>query len=404
MMSTLSIVLKNPPIRVSALAIFFFGFSGAATSPYLSIIGIQELGLSDAGYSALIFIAAFVNVAASVLIGIFSDRLGGYRTPMLFVSLFGIVGYGLTFAVPTVFVFVAAMLLLIPVYNALNSLIFANVRASSKGMPVRDLIAVNSAVRATISLSWVLVPGLVGFFLATRASMLPAFLLASLAAGVCFVLFFFFLPKVAAPLEPRSNYAFLSSLGEIAAPAVLVRVLAIALISSMLHVNGAVLPLVVTGNAGGSVADVGIIVGVVALLEIVFILFWGWVERWISPVATLSIGASIYALYLFLLGFAQTPAHVYALTVISGLGAAAIISVPITYLQNLIAERAGLGSSLIAVNIFLSGGLSSLLFALGTGISDYSGTAVLGAMAGLIGIALLRVLDGPLGRGKAAWR
>ena len=395
MISTLSIVLKNPPIRVSALAIFFFGFSGAATSPYMSIIGIQELGLSDAGYSALILTAAFINVAASVLIGIFSDRLGSYRAPMLFVCLFGMLGYGLTFAFPKVSVFVASMLLLIPVYNALNSLIFANVRVSSKGMAVRELIAVNSAVRATISLSWVLVPGLVGFVLASRASMLPAFLLASLAAGICFLLFFFFLPKASVPLEARSNYAFVSSLGQIASRPVLVRLLAIALISSMLHVNGVVLPLVVTGNAGGTVADVGALVGIVALLEIVFILFWGWLERWLSPIVTLSAGASIYALYLLLLGFAQTPTHVYLLTVISGLGAAAIISIPITYLQNLIADRAGLGSSLIAVNIFLSGGLSSLLFAAGTGISDYSGTAILGAAAGLGGIALLVALDGP---------
>ena len=48
------------------------------------------------------------------------------------------------------------------------------------------------------------------------------------------------------------------------------------------------------------------------------------------------------------------------LTPLAGLGAAAIISVPISYLQNLIADRAGLGSSLIAVNMFLSGGLNSM--------------------------------------------
>lgn len=398
MLSTLLTVYRNPPIRVSAIAIFFFGFSGAATSPYLSIIGITELGLSDALYSALILASAVINVSASVLIGIFSDRLGSYRAPMLFACLFGIVGYGLTYAVPTAGIFVASTLLLIPVFGALNSLIFANVRASSKGMAVRDLIAVNSAVRATISLSWVLVPGLVGFFLASRTSMLPAFLLASLAACVCFLLFFFFLPKTDVPPENRANYAFLASLKEIGSRPVLVRVFAIALISAMLHVNSAVLPLVVTGDAGGTVADVGVVVGIVALLEIVFILFWGWFERRSTPVITLAWGGGIYAVYLLLLGFAQTPAHVYALTLVSGLGAAAIISVPITYLQDLIAERAGLGSSLIAVNIFLSGGLSSLLFALGTGISDYSGTAILGALAGLSGTLLVLALDGPLKR------
>jgi SET family sugar efflux transporter-like MFS transporter len=75
--------------------------------------------------------------------------------------------------------------------------------------------------------------------------------------------------------------------------------------------------------------------------------------------------------------------------VISGAGAAALISIPITYLQDLIAERPGLGSALISVNIFMSAGLSALLFAIGTGISDYSGTAVIGAVAGMCGLGLL---------------
>jgi predicted MFS family arabinose efflux permease len=97
----------------------------------------------------------------------------------------------------------------------------------------------------------------------------------------------------------------------------------------------------------------------------------------------------IYIVYLVLLGLASAPWHVYALTLISGVGAAALISIPITYLQDLIAERPGLGSALISVNIFLSAGLSALLFAIGTAVSNYSGTALIGAAAGLLGLGLL---------------
>ena len=79
---------------------------------------------------------------------------------------------------------------------------------------------------------------------------------------------------------------------------------------------------------------------------------------------------------------------------ISGLGAAAIISIPITYLQDLIADRPGLGSSLIAVNMFLSAGIGSLVFAIGTYFSDYGGASILGAAFGLAGIVMLFVLDG----------
>lgn len=396
MSSTLSLLFRHPPIRVSALAIFFFGFTGAATSPYMSLIGIKELGLSDAVYSAIIFAAALVNVSASVTAGIVADRLGRFRSSMIAAALFGVVGFGMVYVFPTASVFVVATLIFLPIFGALNSLIFANIRSNAADMPARELMAVNSAVRAVLSASWVLVPGMVGLLLAGAPSMLPAFLLASLACLVCMTLFLFGMGREAASSNAVPvDHSFLRSLGQIIAAPVLVRLLAIALISSMLHVNGTILPLIVTGAAGGSPADVGFIVGIVAFLEIIFILFWGWVEARTSTVFAVGVGAAIYCVYLGFLGLADSRIDVYILTLVSGLGAAAIIAVPISYLQNLIADRAGLGSSLIAVNVFVSGGLSSLLFGFGTGISNYSGTALIGALAGAAGVALLWFLDRP---------
>lgn len=398
MLSTLTLVYRHPPVRVSALAIFFFGFSGAATSPYMSLVGINELGLSNAVYSALMFVAAVVNVSASVTSGIIADRLGHFRSPMILAALFGIIGFGMVYAVPAQWSFVVAALVFIPIFNSVNSLIFANIRAVSSGMPVRELIAVNSAIRAVLSASWVLVPGLVGALLAGAPSMLPAYLIAAFACFVCLLLFVFGIRKQgAAGTDGRQHYPFLASVRLIGSRHVLPRLLGIALITSMLHVNGAVLPLVTTGKAGGTPADVGVIVGIVAFLEIIFIIFWGWVEARTSTVIAMSAGALVYCAYLVLLGLADSPRDVYVLSLISGIGAAGIIAIPITYLQNLIADRAGLGSSLIAVNIFLSGGLSSLLFALGTAISDYSGTSILGAVAGLCGVVLVLALDGRRG-------
>jgi predicted MFS family arabinose efflux permease len=113
-----------------------------------------------------------------------------------------------------------------------------------------------------------------------------------------------------------------------------------------------------------------------------------------NHVTALAIGTVIYIVYLLLLGLASAPWHLYALTLVSGIGAAALISIPITYLQDLIAERPGLGSALISVNIFLSAGLSALLFAIGTATSSYSGTAVIGAVAGLAGLGMLLFFDG----------
>ena len=388
-------VFRNPTVRVSMLAIFAFGFAGAATSPYQAVIAIRELGLSNGLYSALIFAAAAVNVTVSILLGNLADRLGEFRRLMLSVAVFGIFGYGAVYVFPAQATFVLSALLLLPIYNALNSLLFAIVRATTNGMPRADVATVNSGVRAMISLSWVLVPGFVGILLSQSTSMLPAYLFASLACLVCLCLIAAFLPRQSGTDNAATHHlSYLAALAEVISPRVFVRVIAVALISSTLHVNGAILPLIVTGPAHGTVGDIGILVGIVALLEVVFIVVWGRAQRIMSHVTALAIGTIIYVLYLLLLGFASAPWHVYALTLISGVGAAALISIPITYLQDLIAERPGLGSALVSVNIFVSAGLSALLFAIGTGVSGYSGTAIIGAAAGLCGLFLLLFFDG----------
>lgn len=383
-------VFRNPTIRVSMLAIFAYGFSGAATSPYQSVIGIHELGLSDGVYSTLIFAAAAVNVLVSILAGNLADRLGEYRSIMLTVTVFGVLGYGSVYLFPAQATFVLSALFLLPVYNAINSLLFANVRSVTREMPRRDVASVNSGVRAMISLSWVLVPGVTGALLSGASSMLPAYLFAALAALVCLILLAAFLPPQTGTDKAASHHlSYLAALGEVVSPQVFIRVVAVAMISSTLQINGAILPLIVIGPAHGTVTDIGALVGIVAFLEIVFIFIWSRSQRVLSHVTALAIGTGIYVVYLVLLGFASTAWHVYALTPLSGIGAAALISIPITYLQDLIEERPGLGSALISVNIFMSAGLGALIFALGTGISDYSGTAMLGAAVGTIGIGLL---------------
>lgn len=395
MTSTLISAMRNPAMRISMLAIFLFGFAGAATSPYQSVVGINELGLSDALYSLLILVASIVNVIVSVSIGILADRVGNYRVLMSSAILFGVVGYGIVYVMPYQTSFVVSVLLLLPIYGAVYTLLFANVRSIARRMSGHDAASLTTGARAAISLAWVLVPGLVGFALAGGDSLLPAYLLACLGCLVNLLIVFFSLPNEGGA-DPAlgKRLSYWTSFREILAPRIFLRVIAVATITSTLHVNAAVLPLIMTDEIGGSVTDIGIIVGIVAFLEVVFILVWARIQMDLAPFKALALGTVIYIGYMVLLGFSSAPWHIYALSLISAFGAAALITIPISYLQELIADRPGLGSSLLAVNIFLSGGLCAGLFALGTRISNYSGTALLGGVGGFAGLVLLLILDG----------
>ncbi|KAB0679740.1 MFS transporter [Aureimonas leprariae] len=394
-MPSLSVAVRDPVIRASMLTIFCFGFSGAATGPYQSVIGVRELGLGNTHYATLLLLAATVNVCVSVTIGALADRIGRYRSLMLVVTLFGVTGYGTVFWLPSQASFVLAVLILLPVYNSTNALLFANVRSAANRMEGSDAGAANSAARAMISLAWVLVPGLTAFALAGQASMLPAYLLASAAAFLCVLLVLFLMPRErgegsAAAVALADRLPFGAALSR---PRLL-RILAIAMICSMVHAHDQTLPLILTGQAGGKMTDIGVVVGIIAFLEVGLIFVWARVQSRVGNVAALTAGVAIYVAYLAMLSFASQRWQVYALALPAAVGAAALISLPITYLQDLIRERPGLGSSLISVNYFLSAGIFACVFAVGTRLAGYPGSVRTAVAMGLTGLALLLFLDG----------
>ncbi len=379
-------------VRVSALAIFLYGFAGAATSPFQSHIAIRELGLSDSTYALVILTASVANLVMAIAAGLLSDRLHSYHRPLIFVSAFGILGYGLIWAFPAPLIFALATIGPLALFHATNSMLFGAVRARTARFGAEETRIVNALMRIMISLSWVLVPGIVGLLLRGQQSMIAAYLIAALGAGACLLTIALGMEdeKVTVPTAPRPATA---DLRLFLAPGLLGRVLGVALISQVLHVNAAVLPLIVTGQAGGLPEDIGFLVGMVAGLEVVFMVFWAWAVRDHHLTPALLIAATLYFAYLTGIAFASAPWQIYAASLIAGFAAAALISLPITYLLDLIRGRPGLSASLLAVNMFAGGALGAEVFAVGTGLGGYAAAALLSGALGVAGAGLLVVLE-----------
>ncbi|MBB4168008.1 MFS transporter [Rhizobium sp. BK538] len=394
MPSAFSSILRDHQIRVPTLTLVALAFTYASTMPYQSIIGINELGLSDRAYSGLIFLAALVNVATSLTLGIWSDRLSDRRPLVLALSVSGMLGFGMIYEFRTAGVFIFGMLVLIPISNSTYSILFASIRATTNTMDRGRAAEITSTVRALFSGSWALAPGLIGLYLINSQSMTPAYGIAGLASLTCFCLYLFFAkPAPVGNASPSQRIGFFSSLGRVFSPYVVVRVGVMALLLGLQRLNSVVSPLIITHAAGGTVVDVGFMAGLTAFLEMPFMLMWGALQRRFRSVHVLAVGALIYCLYLVLLSFASAPWQIYALVLINACGAAAILSVPITYLQDLIADRPGLGSSLVSVNTFIANGISASIFAAGTAFTGYSGTALFAAIVGLASVGLLLFLE-----------
>jgi predicted MFS family arabinose efflux permease len=382
MPSATSLILKTPQLRVTVISFMCYAATVASTTPYQSIIGIKELGIGNSAFAAFMFASATINVIASVRLGALSDMISSRKALILSLTACGVVGYGLIFALPSKFVFLTCMLTFVPVAY---TILFGGLRRELEGEAAGTIAAVNSTARASFALSWIIVPGLVGWWLKDSASLMPAFLMACAASAMILVVYGLF--GHPARTTPQVKSGFLASLSLVATAPILLRVMAIAFGSAAHTLHSTLHPLIMTGPAHGTTRDVGIYAGLLAALEIPFMLFWSRMAQARSTGFALSLALLVYAVYAVLMSFASVPWHLYAIAILNSCGAAAVLSLPISYFQDLLKDRPGLASSLVPVMSFTGSLIGSAGFAFATWVSDYSGTALVIAALCLAGAA-----------------
>lgn len=392
MLAAFSIILRTPAMRVATFALLASGLTGGATLPFLSIVGIHEFGMSNNTLSLLLFAIAVANLTYGVVLAIFSDMVGDRKPMLLAVLVAGMMGFGLIYLVPRMAVFVFCAVMLIPISNASYSLIFAFIRNQTQSFPARQATQVNQVVRAAFSGSWAIIPGVIAFWLTGSGSMLPAWGFSAVVCLFSFSIVLLFMPSARRAAD-APKVSFLESLRMATRPGILARITSLSLVIASSRLIAVVQPLIIVGVAGGTLADAGLIAGACAALEIPSILIWGMLLRHLSIVQAMVIGAMIYAGFMTVLGLASEPWHVYALLLPNAFGVSAILSLPLTYYQELLQDGPGLGTSLNQISAFVSNGMSAAGFALGAAWLGYSHSAWLGVAMVVVGCSWLMLLE-----------
>jgi predicted MFS family arabinose efflux permease len=348
-------------LLIATAGLLSSGAALAATQPYLSVIALDELGLSSSLYSAAFLIGSLAHVFISLAFGYWGDRHS--RIVMMVLStLVGCLGYGLFYFQQNSVVFLACILFLIPVASTSYSQFFAAIRVLASGYDKVTGDALVSTVRACVSGVWILASAATAAFLIYRSHVSDTFMIASAVCGAAFLITTLFLRRY--PLQgthaPRKKWG--SSLAVLFSPGIIFPVLFIGMIEGAIKLNAMFFGLLILQNAGGKASDIGLIGGAVALLEIPFILGWSLLLRRISKGAALGIGALIYCVYLMLVSQAHSTAFVYSVIILNALGASAVLSLSISYLQDLLDHNPGLGSSLLSVTSFLATAASTAIF------------------------------------------
>lgn len=384
-------IVRDPGLRLASILLILNGIIGASLAPYQSLLAIRQFGLSDRSYSQVLGVGAAVFVGASLVIGVLSDRHFARKHVALATALSTVAGFVIMAAAPGPRAFVLVHTLLLPVGATLFAQSFALARLAAIHHQGEGQAALMAAIRAAFALPWIVVLPL--WSLAYRAGLAlpwiyPVLLIVSLATAVLIAHRWPLTDEV--DRDPDLTGGLWSGLADAFRPATFVRVLLLGVVISAVALYMVLLGLVMT-DAGRPAGDVAIYAGIMAGLEVPLMLALPVLQRRHRSAALVAAGAGLYALHLVGLPLLARTPFVWVLTLPGAAGGAAVLALPIAYLQDLMKDRPGAGSSLMALQRVSGDLVCALAFAAGTALGGYLVAALIGAVLSV-------------GAGAALWR
>lgn len=382
--------MADPALRMVVSSIMLTGAMMATVAPYFSLLAITTFGFSDSGYSLLLALSAGVNVTASFTIGILTDQRARRRGLALVAATAILIGGMLVWARPTPMSFALTHVVIWPIGFTLVSQLFALARLAAPAETAAQRDGVMATIRAFFAVPFVAILPIWALAFAHGVGVMriyPVITLLGLAAVVVILIAW---PRDGQTrwTEKPSGLSFRAALKELAAPRILGRVVLVSMIHGGSTIYMALAGLLFHEAPGRDTADTSLFVGLIAGLEVPVMLAMPWALARLSKPVLIGAASVLYGCFLASFGqFAAAP-WVWFLALPAALGAGVILSLPIAYLQDLVADRPGAGGALISMLPVGGSLVSAAVFALGTSLSGYPLSALLGAIvtaaAGLV--------------------
>jgi hypothetical protein len=390
-MSAIRLCLIDPALRAAGLIMVLQGAIVCSFGPYFSTLAVNAYGFGDRGFAVLLALSTVVSVSASVVGGIRADQTANRRQVTLAAVASLAAGMGLMTVVPGPWVFALLAAVLLPLGSVTFGQVFALARLAATRHPEEARDGIMAVIRALFALPFVVVLPLWAVAFGQGAPVTLVFPVGLVMAGGMLFVVLRQWPRDGATAweDRRSGLSFRAALAEMGRPSIALRVLALGAVNGAATVYMAILALVMVADVGRGTADVALYAGLVAGLEVPFMLMLPALTRGIPRTVPIFWGAALYAVHVALLPVLAGSSWVWLLVLPAAVGGAVTLTVPIAYLQDLMADRPGAGASLMAVQRLAGDVIAALCFAVGTALAGYGLVAALGVAVSLFGAAAL---------------
>lgn len=385
-MTALRTVLATPVLRMLATIIGLIGCVNASIYPYQSLIGIEVIGLSHSAFAAVMVLASAVAVTTSVFIGILSDQKANRRRIALVTAWAGLAGMGLMLVAPHPATFILSAGVLLSIASSLFGQTFALNKLAAQGHPVQRE-GIQATIRAAMSVTFLLMLVFWTVAFARGTGVMAVYISGGLASFGLLLMILFIWPRDGQTTwqDRPSGLRLSQAIAQLARPAVSLRLLCLGAVTSSGILYMVLVSLIFEQAAGRSTSDVALYVGLVAGWEVPFMLLLPRYLGHIPRARLILVGTALYICHLVLMPMlAPTPA-IWAMTFVAGLGGTAMLILPISYYQDLLAGQPGTAAALLALQKLVGDILAAAAFAIGTALAGYGLVATMGGVIALTG-------------------
>lgn len=382
--------MKNS-LNTAYLGLFLSGVASAATAPYVSTVALNVLEIPGSRYSLIVFASGILSVCLSLGIGWASDVLPGRRLMIALLATVAGAGIGAFVLSGTVALFIMCCLLFLPFTSILTQQFFGYLRSHSLGVDKLEAENRNARGRTLFAAAWVAAPGI----FVVLPGVDPSRLAFATSATACLMAALLFSPLMQPSSDGQTNPQSASSSNARANSIVGTSVLLIiplmgcGVLRAAPRLQQILLGPIVTQELHGAFAQIGYLAAFTALLELPLILMWGRLFRYVSRPTMLLTGSILFSGYFVTLYFATSMAAIYVSSAVLALATSGTLSITISYLQNLLPDQPGLGSSLISVANCIGVAIAAATFAPFSDAKAFKTCALVAAVVVAVGGAAI---------------
>lgn len=322
------------------------GTSVSITMPYLSLYGTSVIGMSTGAFGVFMAISSLTGVITNTMIANYSDSGMDRKWLILAAMLSSACGY----TSYVIFDSFLGLLLSVSFFNGIGAAampqMFAYAHESATESQSDDKTFAKSTLRSLFSLGFLIGPligtlllaafGYNGLFLGTTGIFI---LLSSLV--------YIFLPRRKFTSRPKLKSQkvrlFSPETKRLSLPFI-----AFILLFSVIAVNSINSPLLMIHELNGTHADVGLMVGLCAGLEIPIMLLFGALNKKISNHTILMMSCVLGILYFSVLGLATAPWQLIASQIFLAIFVAIVLGNGLSYFSDFLPYAPGIAATVYA--------------------------------------------------------